>query len=103
MVFIDNESLPTGIDICKSTLILDKASTPSLNARSSLLSPQAAIQLADTWTLFNPLITTPAILVKASARAIRIEADGLVTANVGFSPIVSISPELEVYDRRLNE
>ena len=47
-VFIDSESLPTGIDISKSTLILDKASTPSLKARSSLLLPDAAIQLADT-------------------------------------------------------
>ena len=33
----------------------------------------------------------------------RIEAAGLVSANVGFSPIVKTSPEFEVNDRRLNE
>ena len=47
-VFIDNESFPTGIDTFKSILILDNASTPFLNARSCLLFPDAAIQLADT-------------------------------------------------------
>ena len=49
-VFIERESFPTGIDTFKSTAIFDKASTPFLSAKSSLLSPDAAIQLADTWT-----------------------------------------------------
>ena len=103
LVFIDNESLPTGIETAKSMLIFDNASTPSLRAKSSSFSPEAAIQLAETWTLFNPLTTTPAILVKASASAIRIEAAGLESANVGFSPIDKTSPEFEVKDLKLSE
>ena len=49
-VFIDKESFPTGIDTFKSMLIFDNASTPSRNAISCCSSPEAAIQLADTWT-----------------------------------------------------
>ena len=47
-VLIDKESFPTGIDTSRSTLILESASTPSLNAESCLGSPEAAIQFADT-------------------------------------------------------
>ena len=47
-VLIDKESLPTGIEILRSTLIFDNASTPCLSAASSLFSPDAAIQFAET-------------------------------------------------------
>ena len=102
-VLIDKESLPTGIEILRSTLIFDKASTPYLSAASSLFSPEAAIQFAETWTLLSPLITTPAMLVRASANAMRIEAAGFVRANVGFSPIDITSPVFEVNDLKLKE
>ena len=102
-VFIDNESFPTGIETFNSIHILESASTPSLNAKSSLLSPQAAIQFAETCTLFKSLMTTPAIFVKDSASAIRIEADGFDRAKVGFSPIDKTSPEFDLKDLRLNE
>ena len=47
-VLIDKESFPTGIETLRSTLIFDNASTPYLNAASSLFSPEAAIQFAET-------------------------------------------------------
>ena len=43
------------------------------------------------------------MFVKASARDILIEAAGLFTASVGFSPIVKTSPLLEVKDLKLIE
>ena len=46
---------------------------------------------------------TPTILVNASATDILIEADGLFTAIVGFSPMVTTSPLFEVNDLRLIE
>ena len=48
-------------------------------------------------------MTTPAILVRASPNAIRIEAAGFVKANVGFSPIDRTSPLFEVNDLKLRE
>ena len=48
-------------------------------------------------------MTTPAIFVIASAKAIRIEAAGLFNASVGFSPIAITSPVFEVNDLRLKE
>ena len=39
----------------------------------------------------------------ASAMAILMEAPGFLVANVGFSPIVKTSPELEVKDLKLIE
>ena len=48
LVRIDKESLPTGTDTSRSTQHFDNASTPSLSEISSISSPVAAIQLADT-------------------------------------------------------
>ena len=89
---IDKESFPTGIEISSSQQIFDKASTPSLNAKSSLLLPQAAIQLADNTTRSNDFIGALIRLKIDSARAIRIEALGFEIAIDGFSPIEIASP-----------
>ena len=102
-VLIDKESLPTGIEIPKSIEKFDKASTPFLKAKSSIFSPEAAIQFADTWIWSIPTIGAETILVSASAIAIRIDAAGLLIAKVGFSPIVTTSPEKSVNERKLIE
>ena len=41
-------------------------------------------------------MTTPDILVKASPRAILIDAAGFIRAMVGFSPILRTSPLFDV-------
>ena len=48
LVLIDNESFPTGTEIFKSTQHFESDSTPSLSAKSSTSSPEAAIQFAET-------------------------------------------------------
>ena len=91
-VFIDKESLPTGIDTPKSWQSSDTADTATYKFASSPATPHAAIQLADNLISPNLSIFAAAILVKASATAIRTLAAGFLTARVGRSPIAIASP-----------
>ena len=91
-VFIDKESLPTGIAIPNSIHMLDKASTPVLRAKFSSSSPHAAIQFAESLTRFKSFTGAEIKFISASAKAILKDAAGLLIARVGFSPIDKTSP-----------
>ncbi len=93
VVFIDNESLPTGMLMpsCGHNSIAT-ACTVSNNAASSLPCPAAAIQLADN--LMSPIavIDAAAIFVSASPTAMRPDAAASITASGVRSPIAKASP-----------
>ena len=92
-VFIDKESLPTGIAIPNAGHnSIPTALTVSYNAASSPGWPQAAIQLADS--LISPMlaILAAAIFVIASPTAIRPDAGASINANGARSPIAMASP-----------
>ncbi len=100
LVFIDIESLPTGIDIPSAGQnSMPTAWTASNSFWSSCASPAAAIQLADS--LMSPIfsIEAPAMLVTTSPTAMRAEAAALMTASGVRSPIAIASPQTDSKER----
>ena len=91
-VRMDNESLPTGMEIPKAGHSSSPtALTVAYNAASSPGSPQAAIQLADSLTLESSM-GAASKLVMASATAMRPEAGAFTVASGVRSPMLMASP-----------
>jgi len=91
-VRIDSESLPTGIDTPSAGhSSRPTALTVSYSAASSPGSPQAAIQLADSFTRESS-IGAASRLVMASATAMRPEAGASSAASGVRSPMLIASP-----------
>ena len=92
-VFIDIESLPTGILIPSAgQSSMPTALTVSNNAASSPGCPADAIQLAESFKSLMSLIKLAAILVMDSPMAIRPDAGPSIKASGAFSPIAKASP-----------
>ncbi len=92
-VFIDSESLPTGIAMPSA----GHSSSPTVrtvaySAASSPGSPQAAIQFADRRTCRNEPMSAARMLVSASPTASRPEAGASSTATGVRSPMAMASP-----------
>ncbi len=79
-VFIDNESLPTGMLIPSRRHRSDAAATASKSFASSPSCPHAAIQLHDSLT-FASSTSAAAIFVMASPIAMRDDAAASITAS----------------------
>ena len=93
VVFIERESLPTGMLIPKSGHKSKPiALTVSYSAASCPGCPQAAIQFADNLISEILAIGAAAIFVNASPIAIRPDAGALITAIGVLSPIAIASP-----------
>ncbi len=91
-VRMDKESLPTGIEMFSAGhSSMPTAFTVAYSAASSPASPQAAIQLADIFTLLSS-IGAASILVMASATAIRPDAGASIAASGVRSPMAIASP-----------
>ena len=87
------ESLPTGIDTPSAGhSSIPTACTASNSAASSPGVPTAAIQLADSLISLIDAIDAAAMLVIASATAMRADAGALSTASGVRSPIAIASP-----------
>ena len=92
-VFIDMESLPTGIHSPSAgAMSMPTARTVSKSFSSSSANPLAAIQLADNLTCDSGPILADTRLVKLSASAIRPEATASSTAKGERSPTAIASP-----------
>jgi hypothetical protein len=92
-VFIDRESLPTGMAIPNA----GQSSSPTVltvaySAASSPGSPQAAIQFAESRTFVNAPMSAARMLVSASPTASRPDAGASSTATGVRSPIAIASP-----------
>ena len=92
-VFMDNESLPTGMLKPKFWHNSETAATVRYSFSSSPAVPQGAIQLADNLILPISPMAAEAILVMASPTHILPEAGALNSAKVGFSPMLMASPK----------
>ena len=91
-VRMDSESLPTGMDTPSAGhSSMPTALTVSYRAASSPASPQAAIQLADSFTRGNSM-GAASRLVMASATAMRPEAGASSAASGVRSPMLIASP-----------
>ena len=89
---MDRLSLPTGIEMPRAGhSSMPTAFTVSYSAASSPASPQAAIQLADIFTLDSSM-GAASILVMASATAMRPEAGASMAASGVRSPMAMASP-----------
>ncbi len=89
-VFIDSESLPTGMAMPSSGQIsMPTACTVSNRSASSPGSPQAAIQLADNRMSSMRAISAAAMLVTASQTAIRPDAAASAAASSSASGVRS--------------
>ena len=92
-VAMDKESLPTGMDMPSAGhSSIPTALTESKSLASSPGLPQAAIQLADNFTVSRPLMSAANILVMASPTAMRAAAGASMTAIGVRSPIDIASP-----------
>ena len=92
-VFIDSESLPTGMAMPSAGHSSSPtACTVAYSAASSPGSPQAAIQLADSLTFDSEPMSAARMLVSASATASRPEAGASSTATGVRSPMAMASP-----------
>ena len=92
-VFIDIESLPTGMEIpSRGHRAAATADTVSNSAASSPGWPAAAIQLADSFTSSSDLRSAAAMFISASATAMRPLAAGSISANGVRSPMAMASP-----------
>ena len=91
VVFMERLSLPTGIANPISWQTTLAARTASKSLASSPFVPQAAIQLAESFTNPNS-ISALAMLVTASPIAIRLAAAASAMANGVLSPILIASP-----------
>ena len=92
-VFIDIESLPTGITMPSAGhSSMPTARTASNSAWSSPGCPAAAIQFADSFTSASCAIGAEAMLVSASPTAMRAEAAASISASGVRSPIAIASP-----------
>ena len=92
-VAIDKESLPTGMEIPKAgQSSIPIAFTDSYNLASSPGLPQAAIQLAESFTSSKRRMSVARRLVIASPTAILAAAGASITANGVRSPIDIASP-----------
>ena len=92
-VFIDRESLPTGMAIPSSgQTSMPTVFTVSNSAPSWPGSPEAAIQFADRRMSEIESIAAEAMLVTASAIAMRPDAGALTTASGVRSPMAMASP-----------
>ena len=97
VVFMDIESFPTGILIPNSGHnSIPIAFTASNKSKSSSLSPDAAIQFAESLIKLISLIALAAIFVIASLTAILADAAASVIAIGAFSPIAIASPVIEL-------
>jgi hypothetical protein len=95
-VFIDSESLPTGIAIPSAGQNSSPtALTVSYRSASSPGSPHAAIQFADSRTSLNRVMSAATTFVIASATAMRPDAAGSSSASGVRSPIAIASPCVE--------
>ncbi len=93
LVRIDSESLPTGMLMPSAGhSSMPIALTVSYSAASSPGAPQAAIQLADSFSLSSDAIGAAAMFVIASPTAMRPDAGALMTASGVRSAIVIASP-----------
>ncbi len=90
-VFIERESLPTGMLTPNSWENVLAASTPANKEASCPGCPQAPIQLADK-IILSKSISALTKFVNASPIAIRLAAAALEMANGVFSPIAIASP-----------
>ena len=91
-VRIDKLSLPTGMETPSAGhSSMPTAFTVSYSAASSPGSPQAAIQLADSFTRGNSM-GAASKLVMASATAMRPDAGALMAASGVRSPMLIASP-----------
>lgn len=92
-VFIDSESLPTGMPIPSAGhSSMPIAFTVSNSAASSPAVPHAAIQFADSFSLSSDAIGALAMFVIASPTAMRPDAGASITASGVRSAIVIASP-----------
>src|SRR5581483_8911117 len=90
---MDSESLPTGmLNPSAGQNAMPTARTVSYSAASSCAYPQAAIQLADRATSESCMMRAAAMLVIASAMAMRPEAGASMTASGVRSPTAIASP-----------
>ena len=90
---MDKESLPTGIEIPSAGhKSIPIALTESYSFASSPGEPQAAIQLAESFTSSKRCISAANKLVMASPTAILAAAGASITANGVRSPIDITSP-----------
>ena len=92
VVFIDSESLPTGIVMRSAVQSSLTARTVAYSSASSPGSPQAAIQFADKRMSSRRRMSAAIMLVIASATASRPEAGASSTATGARSPIAMASP-----------
>ena len=94
-VCIESESLPTGIEIPNAGHnSIPTALTVSYSLASSPATPHAAIQLAEILIWLIASIGAAAILVIASAIAMRPDAGASSTASGVRSPIAIASPSV---------
>ncbi|MNQ76940.1 hypothetical protein D3C85_917920 [compost metagenome] len=91
-VFMDRESLPTGMDRPVAWHSSLTADTVSYSAASCPATPQAAIQLADSLMSSRRATSAAARLVRASATAMRPDAGASSMAMGVRSPIDMASP-----------
>ena len=97
LVFIDSESLPTGIVMPSAGQNSSPtAFTVAYRSASSPGSPHAAIQFADNRTSEIAAMSAAAMLVIASATAMRPDAGASSSASGVRSPIAIDSPQCEV-------
>ena len=92
LVFMDSESLPTGMDRPAAWHSSLTADTVSYSAASWPGTPQAAIQLADSLMFSRRATSAAARLVRASATAMRPEAGASSMAMGVRSPMDMASP-----------
>jgi hypothetical protein len=93
VVFMDSESLPTGMAMRSAGhSSMPTARTAAYSAASSPGSPAAAIQLADSLMAGRSATSAAAMLVIASATARRAAAAASSRATGGRSPIAIASP-----------
>ena len=91
LVRMESESLPTGIEMPKPMQNSLAAFTASKRRASSPGAPQAAIQLAESFTRASS-ISAAAMFVTASPIAMRLAAAELITAKGVRSPTAMASP-----------
>ena len=92
VVFMDSESLPTGMDRPTAWQSSLTAETVSYSAASWPATPQAAIQLADSLMSSRRATSADTRLVSASATAMRPEAGASSMASGVRSPMDMASP-----------
>ena len=94
-VFIDRESLPTGIVIFSSLHNSDKRLTPKNSLLISSLLEEDAIQFAESFMFSSFFILQQEILVIISPKLKSIDELTFDILGIGLSPIVITSPDFE--------